>query len=143
MVVMHNKTGDLYQLIDDECKAKINGEWIDAVIYHGRDKETGKTKNFVREKSDFNIRFTAVRIIEPDWDDLLMIQHFIPALFLCLEGSVLWLWLDAIAGWFAVEFYAFDNQILPLCVIVNLNRFSFCKRPYNRQQFFCFFSCHS
>ena len=32
MIVMHKKTGDLYQLIDDECKAKNNGEWIDAVI---------------------------------------------------------------------------------------------------------------
>ena len=72
MIVMHNKTGDLYQLIDDECKAKINGEWVDAVIYRGADKETGKTKNFVREKSDFDIRFTAVRIIEPDLDDLCM-----------------------------------------------------------------------
>ena len=42
MIVMHNKTGNLYQLIDDECKAKINGEWVDAVIYQGADKETGK-----------------------------------------------------------------------------------------------------
>ena len=75
MVVMHNKTGDLYQLIDDECKAKINGEWVDAVVYRGADKETGETKNFVREKSDFDIRFTAVRIIEPDLDDLLMIHR--------------------------------------------------------------------
>ena len=72
MVVKHNKTGDLYLLIDDECKAKINGEWVDAVIYRGADKETGKTKNFVRGKSDFDIRFTAVRIIEPDLDDLCM-----------------------------------------------------------------------
>ena len=72
MIVMHKKTGDLYQLIDDECKAKINGEWVNAVIYRGADKETGKTKNFVREKSDFDIRFTAVRIIEPDLDDLCM-----------------------------------------------------------------------
>ena len=72
MIVMHKKTGDLYQLIDDECKAKINGEWVDAVIYQGADKETGKTKNFVREKSDFDICFTAVRIIEPDLDDLCM-----------------------------------------------------------------------
>ena len=72
---MHNKAGDLYKLIDDECKAKINGEWVDAVIYQGADKETGKTKNFVREKSDFDIRFTAVRIIEPDLDDLLMIHR--------------------------------------------------------------------
>ena len=75
MIVMHNKTGNLYQLIDDECKAKINGEWVDAVIYRGADKETGKTKNFVREKSDFDIRFTAVRIIELDLDDLLMIHR--------------------------------------------------------------------
>ena len=75
MIVMHKKTGDLYQLIDDECKAKINGEWVDAVIYQGAYKETGKTKNFVREKSDFDIRFTAVRIIEPDLDDLLMIHR--------------------------------------------------------------------
>ena len=75
MIVMHNKTGDLYQLIDDECKAKINGKWVDAVIYRGADKETGKTKNFVRGKSDFDIRFTAVRIIEPDLDDLLMIHR--------------------------------------------------------------------
>ena len=60
MVVMHKKTGDLYLLIDDECKAKINGEWIDAVIYHGKDKKTGKIKYFVREKSDFDNHFTEV-----------------------------------------------------------------------------------
>ena len=60
MVVKHNKTGNLYQLIDDECKAKINGEWIDAVIYQGKDKESGKPKCFVREKSDFNSHFTEV-----------------------------------------------------------------------------------
>ena len=72
MVVKHNKTDNLYQLIDDECKAKINGKWVDAIIYQGEDKETGDMNNFVREKSDFDIRFTAVRIIEPDLDDLLM-----------------------------------------------------------------------
>ena len=72
MIVMHNKTDNLYQLIDDECKAKINGKWVDAIIYQGEDKETGDMNNFVREKSDFDIRFTAVRIIEPDLDDLLM-----------------------------------------------------------------------
>ena len=72
MIVKHNKTGNLYQLIDDECKSKINGEWVDAVIYQGADKETGKTKCFVREKSDFDIRFTAVRIVNPNLDGLLM-----------------------------------------------------------------------
>ena len=69
---MHKKTGDLYQLIDDECKAKINGKWVDAVIYHGKDKETGKIKYFVREKSDFDSHFTVVRIVNPNLDDLLM-----------------------------------------------------------------------
>ena len=72
MVVMHKKTGNLYKLIDDECKAKINEEWVDAVIYQGEDKETGKTKCFVREKSDFGIHFIAVRIVNPNLDDLLM-----------------------------------------------------------------------
>ena len=60
MVVMHKKTGDLYHLIDDECKVKINGEWVDAVIYQGKYKESGKTKCFVREKSDFDSHFTEV-----------------------------------------------------------------------------------
>ena len=66
MIVMHNKTGDLYQLIDDECKAKINGEWVDAVIYQGKDKESGKTKCFVREKSDFDSHFIEVDDIKPN-----------------------------------------------------------------------------
>lgn len=66
MVVMHNKTGNLYQLIDDECKAKINGEWVDAVIYQGADKETGKIKYFVREKSDFDNHFIEVDDIKPN-----------------------------------------------------------------------------
>ena len=60
MVVMHKKTGHLYYLGSEKCKAKINGEWIDAVIYHGKDKKTGKIKYFVREKSDFDNHFTEV-----------------------------------------------------------------------------------
>ena len=71
MVVKHNKTGDLYLLIDDECKAKINGKWVDAIIYQGEDKETGDMNNFVREKSDFDSHFTTV-IEDPDWDDIKM-----------------------------------------------------------------------
>ena len=77
MIIMHNKTGDLYQLIDDECKAKINGEWVDAVIYHGKDKETGKIKYFVREKSDFVTHFTDVRMVYPDLDDIGVIHQII------------------------------------------------------------------
>ena len=66
MVVKHNKTGNLYQLIDDECKSKINGKWVDAVIYQGKDKETGNMKSFVREKSDFDSHFTEVGGIDID-----------------------------------------------------------------------------
>ena len=68
MIIMHNKTGNLYQLIDDECKAKINGEWVNAVIYQGKDKETGNIKYFVREKSDFDSHFTVPRILTADLD---------------------------------------------------------------------------
>ena len=60
MVVMHNKAGNLYQLIDDECKAKINREWVDAVLYRGWEKNTGEYYHFVREKSDFDSHFTVI-----------------------------------------------------------------------------------
>ena len=68
MVVKHNKTGNLYRLIDDECKVKINGEWVDA-MYQGEDKGTGEMKSFIREKSDFRSHFTAVGIVTADLDD--------------------------------------------------------------------------
>ena len=77
MVVIHKKTGDLYLLIDDECKSKINGKWVDAVIYQGKDKETGRMKFFVREKSDFVTHFTDVRMVYPDLDDIGVIHQII------------------------------------------------------------------
>ena len=75
MVIMHNKTGVLYQLIDDECKAKINGEWVDAVVYQGKDKESGKTKCFVREKSDFDSHFTYAGGIEQSSECLWLVDR--------------------------------------------------------------------
>ena len=66
MIVMHKKTGDLYLLIDDECKAKINGKWVGAVLYRGKDEETDRTKYFVREKSDFDNHFIDVDDIKPN-----------------------------------------------------------------------------
>ena len=60
MILKHNKTGNLYYLGSEKCKAKINGEWKDAVLYRGKDKETGNIKYFVREKSDFDNHFTEV-----------------------------------------------------------------------------------
>ena len=60
MVVMHKKTGDLYYLGSEKCKAKINGEWKDAVLYRGLEKNTGEYYHFVREKSDFDSHFTVI-----------------------------------------------------------------------------------
>ena len=60
MVVKHNKTGNLYYLGSEKCKAKINGEWKDAVLYRGWEKNTGEYYHFVREKSDFDSHFTVL-----------------------------------------------------------------------------------
>lgn len=70
MVVKHNKTGNLYLLVNDKCKVKINGEQVDAVAYRGKDKETDKIKCFIREKSDFDSHFTAVHGNKSDKDNL-------------------------------------------------------------------------
>ena len=75
MIVMHKKTGDLYQLIDDECKAKINGKWVGAVIYRGKDEETDRTKCFVREKSDFDSHFTYAGGIEQSSECLWLVDR--------------------------------------------------------------------
>ena len=60
MILKHNKTGNLYYLGSDKCKAKINGEWVDAVMYRGWEKNTGEYYYFVREKSDFESHFTVI-----------------------------------------------------------------------------------
>ena len=60
MIVKHNKTGNLYYLGSEKCKAKINGEWKDAVLYRGWEKNIGEYCYFVREKSDFESRFTVL-----------------------------------------------------------------------------------
>ena len=60
MILKHNKTGNLYYLGSEKCKAKINGEWKDAVLYRGWEKNTGEYYHFVREKSDFDSHFTLI-----------------------------------------------------------------------------------
>lgn len=60
MILKHNKTGNLYYLGSDKCKAKINGEWVDAVMYRGWERNTGEYYYFVREKSDFESHFTVL-----------------------------------------------------------------------------------
>ena len=80
MTVKHNKTGILHNLWSEKCKAKINGEWKDAVVYRGWEKNTGEYYYFVREKSDFEANFTAVggkKLSDSTYIDLV---HFIHVL---------------------------------------------------------------
>ena len=55
-IVKHEKTGAVETIVD-KCKIKINGEWVDGVIYKGIDRHTGNPMTFVRELNDFNENF--------------------------------------------------------------------------------------
>lgn len=55
--VKHIKTGNLYDIVIEEGKIKINGEWKSSITYMGKDKYTGKMCCFTREKEDFNNNF--------------------------------------------------------------------------------------
>lgn len=55
-MVVHLKTG-VIETIVDFCKIKINGEWVDGVIYGGKDRYTGEQKKFVREIEEFKKEF--------------------------------------------------------------------------------------
>ena len=55
-VIIH-KEKKVIETIVDVCKIKINGEWIDGVIYTGNDRHTGNPMVFVRTLDDFNNEF--------------------------------------------------------------------------------------
>lgn len=54
--VIHVRT-QLYETIVGLCKMKVNGQWIDGVIYEGNDINTGKHTMFVKPKEDFDKEF--------------------------------------------------------------------------------------
>lgn len=60
--VRHKKTGNVYEIIIEDGKMKINGEWKSSVTYIGKDKHTGKMRCFTREKEDFNNNFEYIQI---------------------------------------------------------------------------------
>ena len=60
-IVKHEKTGAVETIVD-KCKIKINGEWVDGVIYKGIDRHTGNPMTFVRELNDFNENFVDYKI---------------------------------------------------------------------------------
>lgn len=59
-IAHHKKTGRLYTVLNDKCKAIINGKCVEAVCYYRKDKNTGEITWFIREQSDFNNSFTLV-----------------------------------------------------------------------------------
>lgn len=60
-IIKHEKTGAVETIVG-KCKIKINGEWVDGVIYEGEDRHTGEPMVFVRELNDFNENFVEYRI---------------------------------------------------------------------------------
>lgn len=54
---VRHKTKGMVETIVDLCKVKVNGVWMDGVIYEGNDVHTGEPMTFVRTKEDFEKDF--------------------------------------------------------------------------------------
>ena len=57
--VMHLRT-HTQETVVGECKIKINGEWVNGIIYKGVDRYTNEPMTFVREINDFENEFMLV-----------------------------------------------------------------------------------
>lgn len=54
---VRHKTKGMVETIIGLCKVKVNGVWMDGVIYEGNDVHTGVPMTFVRTKDDFEKDF--------------------------------------------------------------------------------------
>ena len=52
-----HKTKGMIETIVGLCKVKVNGVWMDGVIYEGYDVHTEEPMTFVRTKEDFEKDF--------------------------------------------------------------------------------------
>ena len=52
---IHKKTGNRYDIVSDNARMKVNGEWVDCVIY--RPLYANKYEMFAREKNSFYQEF--------------------------------------------------------------------------------------
>lgn len=57
---VQHKEKKVIETIVSKCKIKIDGKWVDGVVYEGNDRFTGEPMTFVREISDFNREFTLI-----------------------------------------------------------------------------------
>ena len=58
--VVH-KTKGCTETITAFCKVKINGNWVEGVVYEGIDYKTNKPMTFVRTIEDFKENFNIER----------------------------------------------------------------------------------
>ena len=54
---VRHKTKGMIETIVGLCKVKVNGIWVDGVIYVGTDVHTDEPMTFVRTKEDFENNF--------------------------------------------------------------------------------------
>lgn len=57
---VQHKEKKVVETIVGKCKIKIDGKWVDGVVYEGTDRFTGEPMTFVRELNDFNNEFEMV-----------------------------------------------------------------------------------
>lgn len=54
---VRHKTKGMIETIVGLCKVKVNGVWMEGVIYEGNDVYSGEPMTFVRTKEDFEKDF--------------------------------------------------------------------------------------
>lgn len=52
---IHKKTGNRYEIVSDNARMKVNGEWVDCVVY--RPLYANKYEMFARGKNSFYQEF--------------------------------------------------------------------------------------
>ena len=54
---VRHKTKGMVETVVGSCKVKVNGVWVDGIVYEGNDVNTGEPMTFVRTKEDFENDF--------------------------------------------------------------------------------------
>lgn len=54
---VRHKTKGMVETVVCQCKVKINGVWVNGIIYEGNDVVSGAHMTFVRTKEDFEKDF--------------------------------------------------------------------------------------
>ena len=81
---VRHKTKGMVETVVGSCKVKVNGVWVDGIVYEGNDVNTGEPMTFVRTKEDFENDFE-----KPQNDySLRKLQHDVDLLFSKLKKII-------------------------------------------------------